>query len=430
MQEDLLHFVWQFQLFGQQSLQTSAGDSLAVKKVGYHNQDAGPDFMNARVHIGDTLWAGNVEIHTKASDWFRHGHHKDEAYNNVILHVVFEDDLNPGKNNYQLAKIPCLVLQNRLSVKLLGRYKEFKNNQQWIPCAHHFPQVPELTVSQWMNRVLIERVQDKADRLHDLLAHNRNDWREAFYQLMSRNFGFKVNAEPFERLAKALPLKILNKHKDKLPQIEALLFGQAGMLNHVFADEYPNKLQHEYRFLGDKYGLIPIGEHEWNLLRLRPANFPAVRIAQLAHLIHQSDGLFKKVLEIENVEAIKNLFNVRASSYWNNHYQFDRIAKTQKPKYLGKNGRENILINTVIPFLFAYGQAKNDETLQEKAVAILESLPPESNSIVKKWQELGAKNNTAADSQALLYLKKSYCDKKLCLSCGIGTKILTHAEGQ
>ncbi len=428
MQEDLLHFVWKFQLFDHTELQTTAGAQITVKKVGYHNHDAGPDFMNARVHIEDTLWAGNVEIHNKASDWFRHGHHHDEAYNNVILHVVFEDDLEPGGNNHQLGKIPCLVLQNRLSTEFLGRYKALKDNQQWIPCNNHFPQVPELTINQWMNRVLIERLQEKADRLHKSLADNQNDWRETFYQTLARNFGFKVNAEPFERLSRALPLKILSKHKDKRFQLEALLFGQAGMLNHVFADTYPRQLQEEYRFLSDKYGLIPIGEHEWNLLRLRPANFPAIRIAQLAHLIHKGEGLFKKVLEIEDAETIKKLFKVRASEYWNNHYQFDRLAKTQKPKHLGKKGVENVLINTIVPFLFAYGQVNNDEALQEKAVAILESLPPEANSIVQQWQQLGAKNESSADSQALLYLKKSYCDKKLCLSCGIGTKILTNAE--
>ncbi len=424
MQEALLHFIWKFQLFDQRNLCTQAGEGIRIQNNGFHNHDAGPDFMNGRIYIGDTLWAGNIEIHIKASDWFRHNHHKDPSFDNVVLHVVYEDDLNPEKENHQLNKIPCLALKDRIDSKLLGRYKALKDNQQWIPCVEHFPHVPELTVSQWINRVIIERIEEKSTRLHQLLEANQNDWRETFYQLLARNFGFNVNAEPFERLAKALPLKILSKHKDKLHQVEALLFGQAGMLNHVFVDDYPKALQKEYRFLSDKYGLIPIGEQEWNLLRLRPANFPAIRIAQLADLIHKASGLFAKVLETSDKETIKKLFKVKASEYWNNHYQFDRISKTRNPKHLGKKGRENILINTVVPFLFAYGQAQNQESLQEKAIDLLESLPPEENSILKKWKGLGAKNENAAHSQALLFLKKQYCDQKRCLDCGIGTKIL------
>ena len=425
MKEDLLHFAWKFQLFELENLQTQLGEPVTVKKVGFHNKDAGPDFMNARVAIGETLWAGNVEIHIRTSDWFRHGHHQDKAYDNVILHVVFEDDSKPGQDNYQLKRIPCLEVANLLPNQLLSRYNAMLTNQKWVPCADHFPGVPELTTKHWLNRVLIERIEQKASYLHELLKANNNDWRETFYQLMARNFGFKVNAEPFEHLAKTLPLKTLTKHKDQLHQVEALLFGQAGMLNHIFTDQYPIDLQEEYRFLSQKYGLTPIGEHEWNLLRLRPANFPAIRIAQLAALLHQTSGIFAKVLEIKDSETIKKLFQVKASKYWDDHYQFDRPSTNKRPKQLGKKARENILINTVVPFLFAYGQAQNDDSLQEKAVDMLESLPPEQNSILKNWQQLGAKNGNAANSQALLYLKKAYCDQKRCLECGIGTKVLS-----
>lgn len=425
MQEDLLHFIWRFQLLDQNALFTKDGSKVQVLKPGYPHHDAGPDFRNARVRIGETLWAGNVEIHLKTSDWYQHQHHRDEAYGNVILHVVYQDD--DGRTNTNLPAIPAPILELKpfLSSDLLGNYQELKENEAWIPCAHQIHRVTNFTVKNWLNRVLIERIAEKTDYLKTLWKNNNQDWRETFYQLLARNFGFKVNAEPFEQLAKSLPLKVIAKHKDQLQQVEALLFGQAGLLEEAFEDDYPLTLQKEYRFLKDKYGLTPLNKHQWNFLRLRPANFPTIRIAQFAHLLHRSHHLFHKIFEIDDPALLKKLFQVKASVYWDNHFKFEQIASKKQKKRLGEKGIENFLVNTVAPFLFAYGKMKGQEQFQDRAIGLLENLPPEQNSILNQWESLNIPNQNAAHSQALLYLKKQYCDKKKCLNCNIGVQILS-----
>lgn len=424
MQEALLHFVWQFQLFSPTGLATTADQlPVRVQKTGYHNHNAGPDFMNARVQVGDTLWAGHVELHVKASAWFQHGHHRDPAYGNVILHVVMYDDRTDPQSG-ELAHIPCIALNRQIDHTLLDRYHHLHTNQRWIPCADQFHTVSGMTITHWLNRLQVERLQEKAELVDRLLQENRNDWSQTVYQLLARNFGFKVNAEAFERLSRLMPFRVIRKHADQLFQLEALLMGQAGLLSEDFEESYPSSLKQEYQFLSEKYELVPMGAHEWNRLRLRPANFPPIRIAQLAALLYHTPDLFNFMLNTESLPALRSQCQVGASTYWQSHYWPGKKAKRSSGKQLGRRSLDNLLINTVIPFLFTYGKMRDENTLIERALSWLEQLPPEQNHILHKWQDLGAPNHHAAHSQALLYLKRHYCDKKQCLSCEIGTTLL------
>ncbi len=424
MKEALLHFIWQFQLFDQKNLTTTVTkEPIEVKRTGYHNHDAGPDFMNARIRVGDTLWAGHVEIHQKATDWFQHGHHHDPAYRNVILHVVLMDDRQAPESD-SISHIPCVTLQHRITHSLLDRYEHLLANQQWIPCAEHFQEVETFTVRHWLNRLQVERLNAKQTLIERLLSENNNDWQETLHQLLARNFGFKVNAEPFERLAKSTPYRIIGKHTDQPFQLEALLFGQAGMLGGSYSDAYPRQLQEEYEFLQQKYRLIPMEPHEWNHLRLRPANFPTVRIAQIAQFLSHAKGLFHLFLNADTLERLRPIFQVETTSYWHDHYWPDKKAKESRPKRLGKKSIDNLMINTVVPFIFSYGQIREELAMVDQAINLLETMPPEQNSILKKWESLGAPHKNAGHSQALLHLKKHYCDAKQCLSCEIGMAIL------
>lgn len=424
MHEALLHFLWQFQLFDRYQLNTTADQlPVQVQKTGYHNHDAGPDFLNARIKVGDTLWAGNVEIHLKASDWFRHGHHNDPSYANVVLHVVLRDD-RKDKSNDALGHIPCIELENRVSHSLLSHYQYLLNNQQWIPCADQFHKLKAFTVKHWLNRLQIERLAVKRELVDRLLAENHFDWQETLHQLLARGFGFKINAEPFERLARLTPYRIIAKHADQLFQLEALLLGQAGLLPDTANEDYPNQLNQEYRILQQKYNLKPMAAHEWNRLRLRPANFPPIRIAQLATFYAHVAGVFNRFLSTDDLNQIRSYFQVKASDYWDDHYWPDKVASSSKPKKLSKPSIDNLLTNTVIPFIFSYGQNREEPHLIDRALSFLEYLPAESNNVLKQWEALGAPNQNAGHSQALLHLKKRYCDEKQCLSCEIGTTLL------
>lgn len=422
MNEKLLHFIWNLQLFNHRDLSTTRGDPVIIHKTGQYNRDAGPDFFNARIRIGDTLWAGNIEIHKQTSDWFLHRHQKDPAYKNVILHVVYEDDMKEDEKRISL--FPTLELKDRLPPTLLSRYEQLNNNKQWIPCGPEIAKIQTFKVNQWLSRVLVDRLENKSAYILQMLQKNRYDWKETFYQVLARTFGFRVNAETFEQLARSLPLKLIAKHKNNLLQIEALLYGQAGFLNEIFAGDYPNQLKKEYRFLQTKYGLNGLEKHQWKFLRLRPANFPTIRISQFASLLYNSSHLFSRILETGDLKKLQKLFQVKASPYWDEHYQPDKISPGKRPKKLGKKAIENTLINTVVPFLFLYGKLKDQEPLKEKAIYFLENLPPEKNRILSRWEELGIDNKHAFQSQALLQLKKFYCDYKKCLDCGIGAKIL------
>lgn len=421
MKEDFLYYLWRLKRFDLSYLATTEGEALQIQDFGKLNQNAGPDFLNAKIKIGETLWAGNVEMHLQASDWTRHKHTKDPAYDNVILHVVLEEDEIIFRQGGD--RIPCLELKKRVPPKLSKNYQKLLQSEYWIPCQHHFFEVKDVIKNLWLDRLLVERLAEKTAIIQIRLTKNVNNWEATFYEMLARNFGLKVNAEPFELLARSLPLKIISKYKSSLFQVEALLFGQAGLLEKDFQDDYPNSLKREYEFLKKKHGLVSIPGSSWKFLRLRPPNFPTIRIAQFATLIFQSTHLFSKILEAKNVKAIEELFQVQLSDYWLTHYVFDKAAK-KRNKSLGTNTIHLFIINTIVPFLFLFGKSRAEEDYKSKALQLLEELKAENNSTITKWKTLGLSPNSAYQTQALLQLKNEYCDKKKCLECAIGDGIL------
>jgi hypothetical protein len=422
MKEELLHYVWRTQRFDLKALKTTTGELIEILHAGHHNQNAGPDFLNAKLKIGETFWAGNIEMHLLASDWYKHKHEKDRAYESVILHVVLEED--QPVHHPKGSRIPCLELNRRLPPQLVNTYQKLIRNQSWIPCQHQFSEVSDIHKNIWLEQLLIERLMQKTERIEKTLENNLCDWEGTFYQFLARSFGLHVNALPFQMLAQSVPLLILLKHKNSLFQIEAYLFGQAGFLQDDFKDEYPLKLKKEYLFLKEKYGLKSLPVSAWKFSRLRPANFPTIRIAQLAQLIYQTDSLFGKALAANNINELENMFALKLSNYWQEHYQFDKPSpKKQKP--LGKASVHLFIINTIVPFLFLYGNRKQEETHKAKALQLLQELKPERNSTTNHWQKLGFQAESASQTQGLLQLKHQYCEQFKCLECSIGHAILS-----
>lgn len=422
MSEEFLYFIWQNQLFDKKEFYTSDGEIIEVINSGTRNTDSGPDFFNAKIKIGETIWAGNVEIHVKSSDWYKHSHEKDKAYDSLILHVVNENDkevYNSQGNKLETAKI-------LFDKKYLESYKDLLNSKLWINCENQINKVESIYISSWLNTLLVERLEQKSQVVKLILEKNKNDWEETLYQLVARNFGLNTNSLPFELLAKSLPQKILAKHKNNILQIEALLFGQAGFLNDELDDNYYNLLKAEYKILKQKYSLVPLETHLWKFLRIRPSNFPTIRISQFANLIYNSVNLFSKILETEKVSQIVDLLNVRASEYWNNHYQFGKKTEENERKSLGKSSTDIIIINSIVPLLFMYGKMRDNEGLCELSLDFLNNIKAEKNNVISKWSEIGIKAENAFDSQSLLQLKNSYCAKNECIKCLIGNKIILY----
>ena len=416
MTERLLQYIWQFHYFTQASLSTIAGEQLQVIHPGTYNTQQGPDFKEARIRVGTTTWAGNIELHLNSSDWQKHKHSADRNYQNVILHVVWQHDIK-----FELP-FPTLELHDRISSLLIDRYDELMNQTSFIPCEKNIRQVDELSWTSWKERLLVERLQFRSQLAFRWLEENNYHWEETFWWMLARNFGIPQNADIFEKIAQSIPVNILSKHKNQLQQIEALLFGQAGLLENEFSESYPALLKREYHFYQSKYDLNPL-QYRLFFLRMRPANFPTLRLAQLAMLVHESSHLFAKINEAASAKEIKELLNVTANDYWHYHYIFDELSSFRK-KTLGEQMVNNIIINTVAPMLFTYGQYHMEDAFKEKAISLLEQLPVEKNKICDGFARLGIKNQTAFDSQALIQLKNEYCDKKRCLDCMIGAKLL------
>jgi len=421
MTEEFLHYLWKFKLL-KGDLLISNGEKIEIIHQGMHNMDAGPDFINAKVKIGETLWAGNVEIHINASDWYLHQHQNNMAYDNVILHVVYKNDSEVKRKSNEI--IPSLVIKEAFDKDLFVRYQDFIYNKNWIPCEKTFKIADHFIVQTWLERLLIERIERKTMEIKAIFISNNNNWEECFYQILAKNFGFKLNAVPFELLANSIPIHILAKHKNSDFQLAALMFGQSGLLNEEYKDIYPQSLFAEYVFLRKKYQLHPISGHLWKFLRLRPSNFPTIRISQFSNLIYQSQHLFSKIIEAECIEDIYQLFQISASSYFDNHYLFDESITVKKQKEIGKASIDLIIINTIIPILFLYAFEKDEKKYQDKALVYLEKIKPEFNSIIKKWISIGYTIDNAFQSQALLELKNNYCDHKKCLQCRIGNDLL------
>ncbi len=421
MNEEFLHYIWKYRLIDTENLLSDDGQNIEILSPGFQNFDEGPDFCNARIKINNTLWAGNIEIHIKSSDWKKHKHHLNKKYDNIILHVVYEQDTVIKRNNNQ--PITTITLKNRIDTNLYDRYKKLLTEKTWIPCEKNLIYVDNELFNIWKEKLLIERLYRKSKDIETIFTNNLNDWEQTFYEFISTNFGFKINATAFRLLTKSLPLKVLAKHKDSLFQIEALLFGQAGFLDKNFDDEYPKTLKKEYAFLKHKYSLKPINSSIWLTFKIRPNNFPHLRLAQFAAFIYHCSALFSKVTKTSDVKDFFLFFAYPCSDYWKTHFTLDKKSNV-KVKSIGKSAVENIIINTFIPFLFAYGNIKKEENIKEKALIFLSKIKPEENSIIKKWHSLKIKAINAVDTQALIELFNTYCTTKKCLSCMIGDNLL------
>ncbi|MBN8682073.1 MAG: DUF2851 family protein [Chitinophagales bacterium] len=422
MREVFLHYLWRRRCFNAADLRTTEGQTLEILHPGEYNTDAGPDFYNARVRLGETLWAGNVEMHLRASEWRAHRHAQDPAYANVVLHVVLDED-EPALDA-QGRRLPCLSLAKRVPPGLLDAYWRLEHSAGPVPCAANLLQVPEIVRLNWLDRMLVERLEQKTALSAATLQACGNDWEETCYRLLARTYGLKVNTEAMESLAQSLPLRTLYRHRDQLPQMEALLFGQSGLLPENPDDEYPKLLAREYRHLQHKYGLQPGPLAQWKFLRLRPAAFPTLRLAQFAALLYHRPLLFSNLLEVERLSDLEELLAVPASLYWHTHYHFGKTAALHTPTP-GRDFIHLLLVNMLAPMLFYYGKQKHQNRYCDQALHLLDALPAEDNKILREWKSIGWKAGNAAQAQAMLHLYKNYCTPKRCLECAVGNRLLT-----
>ena len=417
--EQLLHYVWKHKIFPLKELKTTTGQQVEVIDTGLANTDAGPDFFNAKLKLDGVLWIGNIEIHERSSDWFKHGHHADTGYNSVILHIASEIDTEISRSNGE--RIPQIQLICPEAVRT--NYKELLETASYPPCYRIIPSLPPFTAHSWMTALQMERFEQKATLLNERLKRCQGNWEDAFFITLARNFGFGLNGDAFETWAHRLPFRAVDKHRNDLFQIEAIFFGQAGILEDSDGDGYYLRLKKEYTYLQHKFGLIPMDASLWRFLRLRPANFPHIRIAQLACLYHRAYGLLSRIMETETLQGVRDILKGGTSEYWLTHYTFGGSSPS-RPKTLSNTSLDLLIINTVVTFLYAYGLHKGNRVLCARAGSFLEELKAENNYITRMWEQCGMKASNAADSQALIQLKKEYCDKKKCLYCRIGYEYL------
>jgi hypothetical protein len=426
LNEDFLHYIWHYRLLTSRDLYCNDGSKLEIIDPGVPNTHAGPDFSTAKLRIGGTLWAGNVEIHLKSSDWLLHRHQTDRLYDTVILHVVFEDDAEISRMDGSV--IPVLLIKDLIPEALLERYRSLIDGRSVFPCASRIGQTAASISRKVLDTMVAERLAEKSAELELLMGKNKYNWNETFHQLLIRNFGLKVNQVPFELLAAGLPATLLAKHRNQPLQIEALLFGQAGFLEGDFNDNYPRKLQAEYDFLRKKYKLVPLDKSLWKFMRMHPQNFPILRIAQLAGIMTGNSPAIADILSCVDLPSLFSLFTpLVVHPYWNDHYQFDKRCK-QMSLQLGKKSVELLIINTVCVILFHYGQYFSLPEMQQRAFAFLRKIPAENNSLIAAYKEAGLTIKSASDSQAVLQLNKKCCSLKKCLDCAIGIDIVSRRE--
>ncbi len=419
-----MQYVWKHRLWRSEDMVTNTGKKVRVVDPGLLNTDAGPDFFNAKIEIDGHMWVGNVEMHYRATDWKRHRHDSDKAYDSVILHVVAKDDAPVRRTNGEL--IPQLVLE--VSPQFNADYASLVGATIEVPCATKIKQVPHLTIVEWVEGLAFERLHGKVERIHQLLDSFNGSWEDVCYVTLARNFGFGINNDAFERLARRTPLRLLGKHSDSVLQIEALLFGQAGMLDaqKQGMDSYYNQLCTEYAFLSNKFQLTPMEKESWKLFRIRPQNFPYRRIAMLAQFIEGGFRMMNRILEAEGEKEMRALFEVELSGYWTKHYTFGK-PNERATATLSRSSIDIILINTVAPLLYAYGELTGNYEMTDKAIKLLEDLRAESNSIVSHFVAYGIDCPDALTSQALVQLKREYCDARKCIYCKIGHHLLSKA---
>ncbi len=423
MTEAFLHYIWQHQMVAR-DLATTDGQPVAVHRAGDLNRDAGPDFFNSHLSIGGVEWVGNIEVHLRSSDWNAHRHSQDPAYNNVILHVVYEHDCEVRLENGTVP--PTLELRRFIHPALVANYDSLMapDSDDAIPCAQRLAQVPGIVVESYLDRLAVERIEAKSKDVRRLLDESRGSWEQTCYWLMARYFGGKVNALPFELLAKATDQRFLARWKDNPQRVEALLMGQAGLLEGYFEDDYPRRLQADYEALQTGASLKPISGFLWRFFRLRPSAFPTIRISQFAHLVASSSNLFSTLLETPEADRLEKLFDCQASPYWDNHYHFDKPTTRTSAKHLGRMQAQLLIINAWVPLLFVYGEVRGQQQYKDQAISILEQLPPEDNAILRRFQGAGLSATNAAQSQALIQLRNHYCLNRQCLHCRIGHSII------
>ncbi len=427
--EQLLHYVWKHKLFATAPLKTTEGVDVEVIDVGLHNDNAGADFFNAKVKLGDTLWVGNVEIHDVASQWFEHGHHNDPRYNNVVLHVVGKADMEClTQDGKQLPQMELAVPKG-----IADHYDELLATDKFPPCHHIIPQLQRLTLHSWLAALQTERLESKTEAVVRRVEQAKGSWEDAFFITLARNFGFGVNGDAFERWAANVPLRCVDHHRDNAFQIEALFMGQAGLLNDAAiptrhrnaatAESYFGLLKKEYAYLAHKFNLQPLDPSLWLFLRLRPQNFPHIRLSQLAVLHHSRRASLANIVACENLTQLRKALATQVSAYWQTHYVFGGESKASD-KALSTGSRDVLILNTVVPVLFAYGRHRHNDALCDRAYQLLDELKAEDNHIVRMWKACGLEVNNAGDTQALIQLKNEYCDRKNCLRCRIGYEYL------
>jgi hypothetical protein len=421
MKEDFLHYVWKYKVFSQVDFKTTNKEPLTILKSGLHNKNAGPDFLNAQLKIEGQIWIGNVEMHTKASDWYLHNHEMDENYDAVILHVVWENDaVIFMKNNKPL---PTFVLKDFVDASVLNNYRKlFLIPTNWIPCKDAIVTVDEFTFSNWKERLFFERLERKSNEISGLLQQENNNFEAVLFQLLAKNFGLKVNAGAFLRLAQSIGFYIIQKVGFHENQFAALLFGQAGFLEEEIEDEYYQQLKREYSYLKHKFKLNAISKNEFSFFRMRPNNFPTIRIAQLVSLFNTHQNLFSKLMAINNLKDFHELFAVEIHPFWKTHYNFEAISKPS-PKKLTSSFVDLLIINTIIPLKFLYEKSRG-EMNTPSFLKLLKNIKSEKNNVISKFSEIGVGAKNAFETQALLELKNKYCAPKRCLECAIGNTLL------
>ncbi|MFV9552140.1 DUF2851 family protein [Algibacter sp. PT7-4] len=421
MHENFLHYIWKHKKIQFINLKTTVGESVVIESVGQHNFNSGPDFFNAKIKIGEQLWAGNVEIHIKSSDWFLHNHEQDKAYDNVILHVVWEDDTEVFRNNN--TPIPTLQLKDFVDSALLNNYdKLFDKDNKWINCENDFALTDHFVLRNWIERLYFERLERKSKTIKTLLKASKNDWETVLFKMLTKNFGLKVNGESFFSLAQSIDFSIIRKTQSNLQTLEALLLGQAGLLNQDVENAYYLSLVKDYNFLKQKFSITNNQVVPVQFFRLRPANFPTIRLSQLASLYNKHQSLFSKVIEAKNLDDFYKLFNITATEFWKTHYTFQKTSKSSN-KTLSKSFVNLLLINTIIPIKFSYAKQKGEE-IDSGILSLALKLPSEKNSIVDAFNRLKQISHSALESQALIQLKTEYCDKNKCLQCAIGNSLI------
>lgn len=422
MKEDFLHFVWKEQLFDTTDLKTEEGDTVRIIEKGLYNHHAGPDFFNCQIVIDNITWAGNIEIHIKSSDWYRHKHQEDPSYDNVILHVVLEHDMNVHRKDRSI--IPTITLQNRFYQESLSRYKRFFLSSSMVyPCRPFLSKLDIQIIEDMFSATLKERLENKNQLILEQLKQTNNNWDESFYHLLAKSFGFKVNAVPMQLLAETIPLSIIDRESNELLKVEALLFGVGGLLQTTSDAPYIFKLKREFANQQNKYNLQSLHPAIWKFGKLRPSNFPTIRIAQFAMLLYKQKRIFKRCINASTLESLQSIFSTEASEFWINHFHFEK-SSTINSKLLGIESINNLIINAVIPFCYSYGKQIGNKNLQEKSIKWLNEIKPEKNKYTEIWDQSNFKFSNAAETQGLIELNNIYCSKNKCIHCKIGSSVM------